>query len=458
MKIAIVGSGYVGITTGTCLAKLGHDVCCLDLNRERITMLQKGVLPIYEPGLDIALNEMIGSGRMHFSADTAEAVQGAHAVFIAVGTPSGADGSIDLSQVFAAGRSIAPHLMAGTVVVMKSTVVAGTAQSMREIIARERGAFDVRVASNPEFLREGSAIKDFMEPDRIVLGADDPYSMKVLRKIYAPFVKEQAPIVETRTINAELIKYAANAFLALKIGFINEVADLCENSGGDVSDVARGIGLDTRIGAAFLQPGPGYGGSCFPKDTRAFASTGREYGARQHLVEALISRNDERKKHLAQRIIREGSLNAGQRVAVLGLAFKANTDDVREAASLSIIPHLQERGLEVAAHDPKALQTASEHLAGVSLHEDAYDCCRGADAVVILTEWEEYRALDLRRLRGLMVGDHLFDYRNLLEPSAASEAGLRLVSLGRVSAAPASRKGVAPIGSWDRRVAAPEHI
>jgi len=458
MKITITGAGYVGITTGTCLAQLGHDVCCLDLDRKRIDMLSRGQVPIYEPGLEDALHEVLDGGKICFTTDTEEAVGGAHAVFIAVGTPSGPSGGIDLSQVFSAGRNIAPHLMAGAVVVMKSTVVAGTARSMREIIARERGAFDIRVASNPEFLREGSAMQDFLEPDRIVLGADDPYSLRVLRKIYAPFVSANAPIVETRTVDAELIKYAANAFLALKIGFINEVSDLCEKSGGNVADVARGIGLDHRIGSAFLQPGPGYGGSCFPKDTRAFAATGREYGARQHMIETLISRNEDRKKQLARRIVKEGGLHAGQKVAVLGLAFKANTDDVRESASLAIIPMLQEMGLEVSAHDPKANETAAQFLDGVEFHSDLYDCCHDADAVVILTEWDDYKQLDLRKLAEEMSGDWLFDFRNLHQPEAASEAGLRHVSLGRVATSPADRKRVAPVGSWERRVAAPEHI
>ncbi|WP_309084771.1 UDP-glucose/GDP-mannose dehydrogenase family protein [Chelativorans sp.] len=457
MQVTMIGAGYVGLTTGTCLANLGHTVRCYDINAARIVRLERLDLPIYEPGLEEAMRRAVADRRLSFSSQLNESVAEADAVFIAVGTPSGPDGGIDLSHVLAAAKQIAPHLKRGALVVVKSTVVVGTARRVREIIARERGAFDVRVASNPEFLREGSAMADFMDPDRIVLGADDTRSRNVLRSIYRSFEKKGVPMVVTTTGNAELIKYSANAFLALKIGFINDVADLCEKTGGDIAEVTRGIGLDPRIGEAFLSPGPGFGGSCFPKDTRAFAATGREYGAPQKLVETLIARNDQRKTALARRILKEGQLQPGAAVAVLGLAFKANTDDVREAAALTIIPALQKAGLRVTAHDPKAIGNARQFVQDVTWADCPYKACAGASAVVILTEWDEYRQLNFGRLARTLSGDAVFDYRNLFEPRAVTQHGLRYFSLGRAAAAVAQRAGVAAIDTWDRRVAAPGH-
>ncbi|WP_028033133.1 UDP-glucose/GDP-mannose dehydrogenase family protein [Chelativorans sp. J32] len=457
MQITMIGAGYVGLATGTCLANMGHSVRCFDINAARIVRLEHFDIPIYEPGLEEAMRSAVEAGRLSFSTRLRESVAEADAVFIAVGTPSGADGSIDLSHVLAAAKQIGPHLRRGATVVIKSTVVVGTARRVREIIARERGAFDIRVASNPEFLREGSAMKDFMEPDRIVLGADDTRSRNILRAIYRPFERAGVPMVITTTGNAELIKYSANAFLALKIGFINDVADLCEKTGGDIADVTRGIGLDRRIGESFLLPGPGFGGSCFPKDTRAFAATGRQFGAPQKLVETLIARNDQRKLLLARRILKEGRLAPESTVAVLGLAFKANTDDVREAAALSIIPALQEAGLRVVAHDPKAVPNAKEHLQDVAWADCPYAACTDASAVVILTEWDEYRRLNLDRVARALSGDALFDFRNLFDPRSVGQHGLRYFSLGRAATSVRQKGGISPIDRWDRRVAAPGH-
>lgn len=458
MQITMIGAGYVGLTTATCLANMGHDVCCYDIDARRIARLVRFDLPIYEPGLANAMRRAVQARRLRFSANIKAGIADADAVFIAVGTPSDPTGGIDLTQVFSAARQIAPHLKSDTVVVIKSTVVVGTARRVREIIARERSAFDIRVASNPEFLREGSAMRDFAEPDRIVLGADDSRSRRLLRAIYGVFAKGGVPMVVTSTANAELIKYAANAFLALKIGFINDVADLCEKTGGDIADVTRGIGLDHRIGASFLQPGPGFGGSCFPKDTRAFAATGRKFGAQQKLVETLIACNDERKTALARRIVREAGLTSGSKVAVLGLAFKANTDDVRESAALSIIPFLREAGIRVTVHDPKAALSARWQLQDVAWSDCPYKACAGATAAVILTEWDEYRKLDLSRLAQMLSGGFLFDYRNLFEPRAVARHGLRYASLGRATASTPQRVGISTLETWQHSVAASGHI
>ncbi|MFC6487904.1 UDP-glucose dehydrogenase family protein [Nitratireductor sp. GCM10026969] len=458
MQITMIGAGYVGLTTGTCLANMGHDVCCYDIDSRRITRLERFDLPIYEPGLENAMRRAVDVGHLRFSSKIRTSVSEADAVFITVGTPSAPTGGIDLTHVFSAARQIAPHLKRGAVIVIKSTVVVGTAQRVREMIARERGAFDIRVASNPEFLREGSAMRDFAEPDRIVLGADDARSRRLLRSIYGTFEKIGIPMVVTSTGNAELIKYAANAFLAMKIGFINDVADLCEKAGGDIADVTRGIGLDHRIGDSFLQPGPGFGGSCFPKDTRAFAATGRQYGAPQKLIETLIARNDQRKTALARRIVKEARLAPGSKVTVLGLAFKANTDDVREAAALSIIPFLREAGMRVTVHDPKAAFNARAHLSDVTWSDCPYKACKDAAAVVLLTEWEEYRALDLARLAKALSGDFLFDYRNLFEPRTVARHGLRYASLGRSTVFTRQRADVSSLETWPRRIAAPGHI
>jgi UDPglucose 6-dehydrogenase len=457
MKIAMIGAGYVGLTTGACLAHLGHTVTCIDIDKARIETLEGGRLPIYEPDLEALVMATRALGRLKFSPDIAAGVAGADAVFLAVGTPSRPDGAADLSYIEAAARQVAPAMRRDCVVVIKSTVVAGTARHLREIIAEARGGLDFSVASNPEFLREGSAVSDFLEPDRIVIGTDDRRAARTLREIYAPLCHAGAHCLFTSTVNAETLKYAANALLALKIGFINDIADLCEQIGGDVRAVAEGIGLDRRIGSAFLAAGPGFGGSCFPKDTRALAALGRRNGAPQALVEALIDRNDERKVALGRRIL-EAVRPAlpGARVAVLGVAFKANTDDVREAAALSIVPLLEAAGCIVHAHDPEA--DAAKLLPKVIWHDDPYAAAERGDAVVILTEWDCYRELDLPRLASVMAGRMLFDFRNLFETPEVEAAGLRHIAIGRAGGAevrPVRHPGRASASATARIVASP---
>lgn len=438
VKIAMIGTGYVGLTTGACLAELGHSVVCLDIDGRKIGNLNRGLLPIFEPGLDDLVRRNTRARRLSFSSNIAGDSRNADTIFLAVGTPSRPDGSIDLSYIEAAARSVARTMPSDAVVVIKSTVVAGTARRLREIIAEARGGLDFSVASNPEFLREGSAVQDFLHPDRIVVGTDDKRAENALRTIYAPLLAKGIPCVFTSTPNAEMIKYAANAFLALKIGFINEIADLCERIGGDVGAVAEGMGLDRRIGHAFLSTGPGFGGSCFPKDTRALAAIGREHGAPQHLVETLIERNELRKSALAARILDElGHIRGGAKVAVLGVAFKANTDDVRESAALTIIPMLQAGGCAVHAHDPQAV--ADHLLPDVSWHDSAYEAAKGAHIVVLLTEWDEYRALDWSRIADSMAGDLVFDCRGLVDADNARRNGLRHIALGVGTATPARR-------------------
>ena len=439
MKIVMIGAGYVGLTTAACLAYLGHNVTCCDINEDRVAALRRAEVPIYEPGLSALVASQTEAKRLLFTTRATAAVAGADAVFLAVGTPSDSQGDIDLSQVEAAARTIAPHLRRDAVVVVKSTVVAGTARRIKALIDASRQRTDITVASNPEFLREGSAIDDFLKADRIVIGADDARSQALLRQIYAPLLLRGVSLVATETVNAELIKYAANALLALRIGFINDVADLCEQLGGDVTAVADGIGRDKRIGPAFLAAGPGFGGSCFPKDTRAFANTGRQHGAPQSLVETLIERNEARKRSLADRIIEAAP--ARGRVAILGTSFKANTDDVREAPALTIVPLLQQAGLTVVAHDPQP-HVAQRELGNVQWHETAHAAAQDADVVVVLTEWDEYRGLDLTRLAQVMRGKLLLDYRNVIEPERAASAGLHYQGLGRAAvAAYAGRAG-----------------
>jgi len=428
MHVAIIGAGYVGLTTSACLAELGHDVTCVDIDSNRVSLLRDGIVPIHEPGLEELIQTNGAKGRLHFTSDLEAAATAAEIVLLAVGTPKGAGGEADLSQVRAAARAVAKAMRPDTVIAIKSTVEAGTARLMRELIAEVRGALDFRVASNPEFLREGSAVADFMKPDRIVIGADDQDAGARLVELYRPLTKRGVPVVLTGTVNAELIKYAANAFLALKIGYINDVADLCEEIGGDITAVSRGIGLDPRIGSSFLAPGPGYGDSCFPKDTEAFASIARRYAAPQPLIETLIGRNQERKRRLAARIL--GELEgppSKARVALFGLAFKADTDDTRESAALTIAPILSQNGVAVATYDPMARAM----MKGVAQHESPYAAAEGADVVAILTEWPEFAGLDLKRLAQTMRGKVILDCRNLLDPQRVSKHGLRCVSLGR---------------------------
>ena len=440
MNIVMIGAGYVGLTTGACLAGLGHRVTCVDLDAERVAQLERGQVPIFEPGLAELMRKQAAAGRLHFAARPDTAVPLADLVFITVGTPAREDGETDLSYVEAAASDIALLLRPGALLVIKSTVPAGTARRIRQLIADRRRDSAISVASNPEFLREGSAISDFTGADRVVIGADDDTARRLLEEVYEPLSANGIPLLSTSTVNAELVKYAANAFLALKIGFINDVANLCERAGADIGDVARGIGLDKRIGTAFLMPGPGFGGSCFPKDTRSFVQTGRRLSARQHLVEQLIVRNENRKHDLARRIIREaGERPAGKTVAVLGVAFKGNTDDVRESAALTIIPLLQRAGLKVRAHDPKARTAAAEYLEDVDWRATAYQAADRADLTVVLTDWAEYRDIDLRRLAGAMTGQILVDFRNMFDPAEVIRHGLRYVSLGRPPMAAANR-------------------
>lgn len=433
MKLVMVGSGYVGLVSGVCFADFGFDVTCVDVDESKIARLEQGILPIYEPGLDQLLAENVQAGRLRFSTDLAAAAADADAVFIAVGTPSRrGDGEADLTYVFEAARQVAKTVKPGTVVVIKSTVVVGTCRQVKEIIAAERPDLDFSVASNPEFLREGSAIEDFMRPDRVVIGVHDKRAETVLRRSYRPLYLRDSPMVVTSLENAELIKYASNAFLAMKVTFINEVADLCEQVGGNVQEVAGAIGLDGRIGSKFLHAGPGFGGSCFPKDTRAFAATGQKHDAPLRLIEAVITVNEQRKQRMAERILAalQGAPQ-GKKVAVLGIAFKPNTDDVREAPSLDIVPRLLEAGAEVVLHDPEARIQAEPLLKGATWAQDPYEAAKGADVVAVLTEWNEYRGLNLKRLAGEMRGNQLVDLRNIYRHEDLEDTGLVYISVGR---------------------------
>jgi UDPglucose 6-dehydrogenase len=431
MKIVVLGAGYVGLTTSACLSQLGHDVTCCDIDGARVAALKRAEVPIFEPGLPELVKEQMLAGRLDFAVDAKGPAELAEVTFLAVGTPSNPNGDIDLSFVEAAATGIAAHLREGALLVLKSTVVAGTARELKKLIDLTRGRNDIAVASNPEFLREGSAIVDFMRADRIVIGVDDARSEALLRDLYRPLTKSGVPLMATRTVDAELIKYAANALLALRIGFINDVANLCEVLGGDVTVVSDGIGRDRRIGGGFLAAGPGFGGSCFPKDTRAFANTGRRHGTPQPLIEALIEGNEARKRALANRVI-EVTPRQG-RVAILGTSFKANTDDVREAAALTIVPLLLDAGLDVHMHDPQPGH-ARRLLAGANWHDSALAAALDADVTVILTEWEEYRALNLEQLAETMRGRLLLDFRNVIAAEKALQAGLHYRGLGRLSA------------------------
>jgi len=433
MRVSMIGAGYVGLTTGVCLAEMGHEVICADIDRDRIAHLNAGSTPFMENGLAEMMSRNVSAGRLAFTDNLPEAVANREIIMIAVGTPKGAAGEADLSFVREAARRIAPHMSPKTVVTLKSTVVVGTAREVREIIAEERGALDFWVTSNPEFLREGSAIHDFLHPDRIVIGADDRDAADRLIELYKPLLKRDVPLVETGTENAELIKYAANAFLALKIGFINDVADLCESIEGDIQAVARGIGLDKRIGPSFLAPGPGYGGSCFPKDTEAFVATGRAHYAPQPLIEAVIDRNAKRRRRIAERILDELQTARRPTVTVLGVAFKADTDDVRESPALYIIPYLQEKGVTVRAFDPWAAANGAKLLPDVEWYNDPYEAAEGAHLTAILTEWDMFRTLDLKLMAERMRKRVLFDCRNILDPETVIEHGFRHLSIGRAT-------------------------
>lgn len=433
MRVTMIGTGYVGLVSGACFADFGHDVVCVDKDRAKIEKLEAGEIPIYEPGLEALVAENVKAGRLSFSLDLAASTPNADAVFIAVGTPSRrGDGFADLSYVYKAAEEIAEVMDGYTVVVTKSTVPVGTGSEVEEIIRRVRPDADFSVVSNPEFLREGAAIMDFKRPDRVIVGAEDGRAQKVMRELYRPLYLNETPIVFTNRATSELIKYAANAFLATKITFINEMADLCEKVGANVQEVARGIGLDGRIGSKFLHAGPGYGGSCFPKDTLALVRTAQAHETPSKIVEAVVEINDARKKKMAQRVIDacNGSLD-GKTVAVLGLTFKPNTDDMRDAPSLDIVPALLAAGAKVRAFDPAGMHEAKQLLQGIDYVDGPYKALDGADAVVIITEWDEFRALDIERLKSLMKTPIMVDLRNIYRPAEMAGAGIDYHSIGR---------------------------
>ena len=433
MRITMIGSGYVGLVSGACFADFGHDVCCVDKMQEKIDALHAGRMPIYEPGLDALVAANVAAGRLTFTTDLAEGVAGADAVFIAVGTPSRrGDGHADLSYVYAAAAEIAAAATGPLVVVTKSTVPVGTGDEVERIMREARPDLDIAVVSNPEFLREGAAIGDFKRPDRIVIGTDDERAKAVMREVYRPLYLNESPILFTGRRTSELTKYAANAFLATKITFINEIADLCEAVGADVKDVSRGIGLDNRIGRKFLHAGPGYGGSCFPKDTLALLKTAEDFDSPIQIVDAVVKVNEARKRKMGRKVLHElGDSPRGKTVALLGLTFKPNTDDMRDAPSLAVAQSLIDAGVAVRAYDPEGMEAAKAMLPGVTFATDAYDAARDADAVVIVTEWDAFRALDLQRLRQLMAAPVLVDLRNVYDRGAVEGAGYRYVAVGR---------------------------
>ncbi len=433
MKIAMIGTGYVGLVSGAGFSEFGTDVVCVDKDAAKIAMLHNGEMPIYEPGLEDLVARNVDAGRLHFTTELEAAVAGAEAVFIAVGTPSRrGDGHADLSYVHAAAREIAAAVTGYTVIVTKSTVPVGTGREIEAIVREVNPGADFDVASNPEFLREGSAIADFMRPDRVVIGTGSPRARDVMRKLYRPLYLIETPIFFTRRETSELIKYAANAFLATKITFINEIADLCDRVGADVHQVARGIGLDGRIGPKFLHPGPGYGGSCFPKDSLALVKTARDKGAPLRIVEAVADINDTRKRAMAQRVIDAcGGEVEGRTIAILGVTFKPNTDDMRESPSLDIVPMLQAAGAVIRAYDPEGMAEAGPLLPDVTWCDGAYDALLDADAVVILTEWNQFRNLDLDRVKALLKVPVFVDFRNIYDPREMAEAGFAYTSVGR---------------------------
>jgi UDPglucose 6-dehydrogenase len=434
MRVAMIGTGYVGLVSGACFADFGHVVTGVDKDASKIARLQNGEVPIFEPGLDGMIAKNVREERLFFTVDAREAIRTADAIFIAVGTPSRrGDGHADLTYVHAAAAEIADLIEGFSVIVTKSTVPVGTGDEIEAIIKQRRPDADFAVVSNPEFLREGAAINDFKRPDRIVVGgAHDPRAKTVMEELYRPLFLNETPILFTGRRTSELIKYAANAFLAMKITFINEVADLCEDVGADVQQVARGIGLDARIGAKFLNAGPGYGGSCFPKDTLALVKTARDYNSPLRLVETTVDVNAARKKQMAHRILDAiGGEGEGKRIAILGLTFKPNTDDMRDSPALDIVPELIASGAAVTAYDPEGMHEAEKMLPGVSFAKGAYACIEGADVVAILTEWDEFRALDLQRMKAALRAPVVVDLRNIYRPDAMAALGITYVSIGR---------------------------
>ncbi|WP_295849168.1 UDP-glucose/GDP-mannose dehydrogenase family protein [Tardiphaga sp.] len=433
MRIAMIGTGYVGLVSGACFADFGHHVTCVDKDEAKIAALQQGQIPIFEPGLDALVAANVKAGRLDFTTDLSGPVAEADAVFIAVGTPSRrGDGHADLSYVYAAAKEIAAVVNGFTVVITKSTVPVGTGDEVERLIREANPAADVAVASNPEFLREGAAIRDFKFPDRIVVGTSDERAKKAIGEIYRPLSLNQAPVMYTERRTAELIKYAANAFLATKITFINEIADLAEKVGADVQDVARGIGMDNRIGSKFLHAGPGFGGSCFPKDTRALVKIALDHDAPLRIVEAVLNVNDNRKRAMARKVAHAlGGQLRGKTVAVLGLTFKPDTDDMREAPSIPLVTGLLDLGATVRAFDPVGMDAAKAELPDIIYCSDAYDCAAGADALVIVTEWVQFRALDLDRLKAVMQQPVLIDLRNVYRPEEMAAAGFVYEGVGR---------------------------
>ncbi len=433
MRIAMIGSGYVGLVSGACFTQFGHDVVCVDKDADKIARLRKGEMPIYEPGLDKLVMDNMRAGRLDFSVNLGDAASNADAVFIAVGTPTRrGDGHADLSYVYAVAAEIAEAIRHYTVVVTKSTVPVGTGREVARIIREAQPAAEFDVASNPEFLREGAAIEDFMKPDRVVIGVESQRARDVMAAIYRPLNLIQTPMVFTNIETAEVTKYAGNAFLATKITFINEIADLCEKVGADVHDVARGIGLDGRIGRKFLHPGPGFGGSCFPKDTLALVSTAREANAPQTIVEQVIKVNNARKKRMAQKVIDFcGGSVRDLTIGVLGVTFKANTDDMRDAPSLDIVPALQSAGANIVAFDPEGMKEAARMLPGVVFAKTAYEAAAGADVLVVITEWHEFRGLDPRRIKEAMRQPRIVDLRNIFDPEEMRGFGFAYESIGR---------------------------
>src|SRR5579871_5351871 len=433
MRVAMIGAGYVGLVSGACFADFGHTVTCIDSDAARIERIVAGVMPIFEPGLDELVERNVREGRLTFSTAMDGVVGEADAVLIAVGTPSRrGDGHADLSYVFAAFDQMAMHLDGFTVVVTKSTVPVGSGDQIEAMLRRLRPDADVAVVSNPEFLREGAAIDDFKRPDRVVIGVEDDRAREVMREIYQPIERNGGPIVFTSRRSSEMIKYAANVFLAMKVTFINEIADLCERVGADVLDVSHGIGLDDRIGRKFLNPGPGFGGSCFPKDTLALTKLAADAKAPIRLVETLVDVNDKRKTAMAAKVVAAcGGSVAGKRIAVLGLTYKPKTDDMRDAPSLVIVPELQAAGARVVAYDPEGLRMAKPLLPGIEFAENAYACLKGADAGVIVTEWDEFRSLDLARVKACLAAPIIVDLRNIYPIKTMKTLGFRYVCVGR---------------------------
>ena len=433
MRVAMIGTGYVGLVSGACFADFGHTVTCVDKDATKIEKLKAGIMPIYEPGLDDLVAKNVEEERLFFTTDPAEAIRGADAVFIAVGTPSRrGDGHADLSYVYGAAEEIAQLMDGFTVVVTKSTVPVGTGDEVEEIIRKARPDGDFAVVSNPEFLREGAAIKDFKIPDRVVVGTDDDRARDVMKELYRPLFLNETPILFTARRTSELIKYAANAFLAVKITFINEMADLCEKVGANVQEVSRGIGLDGRIGRKFLNAGPGYGGSCFPKDTLALTKTANDYDSPVRIVDTVVEVNAARKKAMAGKVIAAmGGDVSGKTIGVLGLAFKQNTDDMRDAPSLDILPALQAAGATIKAYDPEAMEEASHLLKDIQFAKNAYEAAQDADALVIVTEWDQFRALDLERIKAALKSNVVVDLRNIYSPEDMAAKGFAYTSIGR---------------------------